>query len=126
MAASPEPAVKRHRFWIVIVAAVAVAAAAAFDWSRPANEQWSVRLFDHAVIGTYRTYFQPVTHRFIVCRFSPTCSAYGQMAIYAHGFPKGLWLMTKRIVRCNPWTKGGIDLVPPPRQQAPAAPPNEK
>ncbi|MDQ2919027.1 MAG: membrane protein insertion efficiency factor YidD, partial [Verrucomicrobiota bacterium] len=36
-------------------------------------------------------------------------------AMYTHGFPKGLWLTTKRICRCWPWTKmGTYDPVPPP------------
>jgi hypothetical protein len=120
--------VRKRRVWISIAAAVALAAAAVFDWSRPSYQQWSVRLFDRGVIGSYRTYIRPITKRFIVCRFNPTCSAYGQMAIYVHGFPKGMWLTTKRLVRCGPWTpRGTNDLVPPPRvPQPPHDAPNEK
>lgn len=102
----------------MIAAAVALAAAAVFDWSRPPHEQISVRVFDGAVIGTYRTFLRPVMRHLIVCRYIPTCSAYGQTAIYTHGFPKGFWLATKRIVRCNPWTpRGTADPVPPAQTQ---------
>jgi hypothetical protein len=108
----------RRRNWILIAAAVALAAAAVFDWSRPAYQQRSVRFFDRAVIGTYRTYLRPITRRFIVCRFQPTCSAYGQVAVYTHGFPKGLWLTTKRLLRCAPWTPSGTyDPVPVKQEQ---------
>ncbi|MBU0981513.1 membrane protein insertion efficiency factor YidD [Patescibacteria group bacterium] len=51
-------------------------------------------------------------HRFPggFCRFTPSCSAYSHTAIGRYGLIKGglkgLW----RIIRCNPWSKGGIDL----------------
>lgn len=46
------------------------------------------------------------------CRFYPTCSAYAVQAIQKHGAFKGLYLAVKRIFRCNPFHKGGIDPVP--------------
>ena len=46
------------------------------------------------------------------CRFYPTCSCYAMEAIEKHGPLKGLGLSLYRIIRCNPWSKGGIDLVP--------------
>jgi len=46
------------------------------------------------------------------CRFYPTCSEYGHQAIERHGLIKGGWLTTNRIIRCNPFNKGGIDEVP--------------
>lgn len=46
------------------------------------------------------------------CRFYPTCSAYAIEAIRKFGFLKGSWLAVGRILRCNPWNKGGIDYVP--------------
>jgi len=52
------------------------------------------------------------------CRFDPTCSAYACQAIEKHGVFKGLWLATKRLLKCHPWGKGGLDLVPVlPRNQ---------
>lgn len=46
-----------------------------------------------------------------VCRFYPTCSAYGLGSIQEQGFVKGSILTSWRILRCNPWSKGGFDEV---------------
>ena len=47
------------------------------------------------------------------CRFVPTCSEYMMQAIEIHGVIKGLMLGIWRILRCNPFGKGGYDPVPP-------------
>jgi uncharacterized protein len=46
------------------------------------------------------------------CRFEPTCSAYALEAIKKYGPGKGLYLAIKRILKCNPFFKGGYDPVP--------------
>lgn len=46
------------------------------------------------------------------CRFYPTCSEYTIEALHKHGIIIGLWLGLKRILRCNPFNKGGYDPVP--------------
>ena len=46
------------------------------------------------------------------CRFYPTCSNYALAALKKHGPLKGVYLSTKRILRCNPFCKGGYDPVP--------------
>ena len=46
------------------------------------------------------------------CRFVPTCSEYAVQALRKHGSLKGSWLTLKRILRCNPYCKGGADPVP--------------
>lgn len=51
------------------------------------------------------------------CRFYPTCSHYGREAFEVHGGIKGLWLTLKRVFRCHPFSKGGVDLVPDPVDQ---------
>lgn len=48
-----------------------------------------------------------------VCRFYPSCSAYGIEAVRTHGALKGGWLALRRIGRCHPWNPGGVDPVPP-------------
>ena len=45
------------------------------------------------------------------CRFIPTCSQYTYLAVEKYGVVKGLWLGIKRISRCHPWSKSGIDLI---------------
>jgi putative membrane protein insertion efficiency factor len=47
------------------------------------------------------------------CRYYPSCSAFACEAIGIHGIAKGLWLSVRRILRCNPWSEGGFDPVPP-------------
>ena len=46
------------------------------------------------------------------CRFYPTCSHYGYQAIYKHGVLKGVPLAVWRVLRCNPFNRGGYDPVP--------------
>ena len=46
------------------------------------------------------------------CKYYPTCSSYAMEAIQKHGSFKGIVLSTRRILRCNPFSKGGIDPVP--------------
>jgi len=53
--------------------------------------------------------------RYGCCRFEPTCSVYSYEAIEKHGLIKGLELSIWRVLRCNPWTKGGADPVPKKR-----------
>lgn len=46
------------------------------------------------------------------CKYIPTCSNYGIEAINRYGSLKGSYLTIKRIIKCNPFSHGGIDLVP--------------
>jgi putative membrane protein insertion efficiency factor len=46
------------------------------------------------------------------CRFYPTCSKYAQLAIEEHGLVVGLFLAVSRILRCHPFSEGGVDEVP--------------
>lgn len=46
------------------------------------------------------------------CKFYPTCSQYAMEAIEKHGIIKGGLLAVWRILRCNPFSKGGYDPVP--------------
>ncbi|WP_297556316.1 membrane protein insertion efficiency factor YidD [uncultured Actinomyces sp.] len=46
------------------------------------------------------------------CRYYPSCSNYAVKALEVHGPVKGLILATWRLLRCNPWSLGGVDHVP--------------
>ena len=46
------------------------------------------------------------------CKYQPTCSNYAIGVLENFGFFKGSYLMIKRIIKCNPWSKGGYDPIP--------------
>jgi putative membrane protein insertion efficiency factor len=49
------------------------------------------------------------------CRFYPSCSEYAIQAIRAHGAVRGAWMGFLRLMRCQPFSRGGYDPVPEPR-----------
>ncbi|MBQ7129284.1 MAG: membrane protein insertion efficiency factor YidD [Clostridia bacterium] len=63
------------------------------------------------LVKTYKKIISPIKPP--CCRFSPTCSAYAVEALKVHGAVRGSYLSIKRILRCNPFCKGGADPVPP-------------
>lgn len=46
------------------------------------------------------------------CRFYPSCSHYAIDALKKYGAIQGVWLTTKRLLKCHPWHPGGYDKVP--------------
>lgn len=63
-----------------------------------------------APIRFYQRYISPAFPR--RCRYYPTCSSYAVQAIQQHGVGKGFLLAIWRVLRCNPYSAGGIDEVP--------------
>ena len=53
------------------------------------------------------------------CRYYPSCSAYAVEALRVHGAVKGTWLAVRRLLRCHPWSPGGVDHVPPRKGRGP-------
>ena len=45
------------------------------------------------------------------CRYHPSCSHYAEQAISSYGILRGLVLAAWRLLRCNPWSPGGLDPV---------------
>ena len=63
-----------------------------------------------ALVRFYRKNLSPLKPP--CCRYTPTCSQYAQQAIQKYGAIKGGYLALRRILRCNPFSKGGYDPVP--------------
>lgn len=66
-------------------------------------------------IRFYQTAISPHTRP--KCKYYPTCSHYTYEAIEIHGALKGAAMGLWRILRCNPWSKGGYDPVPQKRHK---------
>ena len=62
----------------------------------------------------YKSVLSPVLHVFSPsqCVYLPTCSEYAYVALVRFGPVRGSWLALRRLVRCNPFSKGGFDPVP--------------
>ncbi|MGI6642879.1 MAG: membrane protein insertion efficiency factor YidD [Bacillota bacterium] len=67
------------------------------------------------LISMYQTYISPLKGP--TCRYYPSCSQYARLAITIHGPIKGLFLSVWRVLRCNPFSYGGYDPVPPHRME---------
>ncbi len=67
------------------------------------------------LISFYRKHISPKTTP--CCRFEPTCSQYTLLAIKRFGFFKGTAMGMWRILRCNPFCRGGYDPVPEKKEK---------
>jgi uncharacterized protein len=65
------------------------------------------------LIRGYRAVISPLYGD--VCRYYPSCSAYGLGSVQQRGLLVGSALTAWRIVRCNPWSRGGVDEVRAPK-----------
>ena len=100
---------KKRAFAVLAVALIAIA----LDLRRPPSSQWSTA----AAVGSihlYQATLSPIYGKLgVQCRFTTTCSHYGEEAVRKYGVVHGGYLAAKRILRCGPWTPTGtIDLVP--------------
>ena len=63
-----------------------------------------------ALIDMYKKILSPIfEQKGIKCKYYPSCSEYMRQAIEKYGLIKGSFLGLKRIIRCNPFSKGGYD-----------------
>lgn len=70
---------------------------------------WFIKIYQKTLSLDHGPLKHHYPHGF--CRFYPTCSQYGIEAIQKHGIIKGGLKTIWRIMRCNPWNKGGNDPV---------------
>jgi uncharacterized protein len=75
---------------------------------------WPLRILIGLVRG-YRYLLSPWLGS--SCRFEPTCSAYALDALRSHGAAEGSYLTARRLARCHPWCRGGLDPVPETRSR---------
>lgn len=61
------------------------------------------------LLGVYKAVVSPFLPP--ACRFEPSCSDYTKQAVEKYGAFKGTWMGVKRILRCQPFCKGGHDPV---------------
>ncbi len=93
------------RVLLLLVVALAV------DFSRPPAEQLSARALLAGIHLYQRTLSPLMPGMGVRCRFTPTCSHYGEAVIAKYGALKGSALAAWRILRCGPWTPAGtVDL----------------
>ncbi len=62
------------------------------------------------LIKKYQKYISPL--KSTKCPYFPSCSEYGLLAVNRYGAFKGGFLALWRILRCNPFSRGGVDPVP--------------
>ncbi len=83
--------------------------------ARPGNSAlrspgtWPVFVLS-SLLRAYKRFLSPLLPP--SCRFTPTCSEYAIEAINRHGVVKGSFLACWRLLRCNPFCRGGYDPVP--------------
>ncbi len=70
-----------------------------------------------AFLTFYRKFLSPLKGK-PTCRFYPTCSLYAIRALREHGFIRGSFYTLGRLLRCQPFCRGGYD-PPPPHKRAP-------
>jgi uncharacterized protein len=69
----------------------------------------AVRSIVLAPVRVYQRAISPAIPR--RCKYHPTCSEYAVTAVRRYGILRGLVLATWRVLRCNPWSHGGVDFV---------------
>ena len=62
------------------------------------------------ILKLYKNFISPIIKAMgVECKYYPTCSEYAKLAIEKYGCVKGIYLSIKRVIKCNPFSKGGYD-----------------
>lgn len=88
-------------------------------WNGVRHRRWGVERMKRIMIKMIEFYRKNISSLkpAPTCRFIPTCSEYGIIAIERFGAFKGFFMTLWRFLRCNPWGKGGYDPVPEKKQK---------
>ena len=80
----------------------------------PAQEWSPLRALPATLLAWLLTAYRAVVSPLYgdVCKYYPSCSAYAVGAVQQHGLVKGSALTARRLARCHPWARGGVDDVP--------------
>ena len=86
----------------------------AFDHGEPVTPPGAKDGVFGLAFGVYKALVSPLFHAISPsrCLYLPTCSEYAVIAISTHGPLRGTGLAIWRVLRCNPFTRGGLDPVP--------------
>ena len=76
-------------------------------WHLPQNLMiFVIKLYQNTISPDHKGFLK-IFFPYGYCRFQPSCSEYSKQSFQKYGFWKGLMKSIWRIVRCNPWNKGG-------------------
>ena len=71
------------------------------------------KLIKRILFVILKLYQKAISPHFIpCCRFYPTCSEYAVQALDQFGVCRAIFLIGKRLLRCHPFAKGGVDFIP--------------
>jgi putative membrane protein insertion efficiency factor len=100
---------KKRAFAVAALVLIAIA----LDLRRPPSAQWSTA----AAVGSihlYQATLSPIYAKLgVQCRFTLSCSHYGEAVVQKFGVMRGGWMAAKRVLRCGPWTPMGTTDLPP-------------
>ena len=107
----------RRARWLLLAALLLLVG----DALRPPERQLGAKV----ALSGVRFYQRHLSHRLSggrgLCRFHPTCSNYGRLAVAEHGWAKGGALTAWRVLRCGPWAERGTVDFPPGTAPEPAS-----
>jgi len=81
-----------------------------FIWHIPRNLVIGLILVYQKLLSPDHSFWAKAVHIQGYCKYHPTCSEYAKQTFRKHGFMKGFLKGGYRVLRCNPWSDGGIDM----------------
>ncbi len=80
-----------------------------FIWHLPRNLLIFLISIYQKILSPDHSFWAKSIYQHGYCRFHPSCSEYGKQALKKYGFFKGFFKALYRVLRCNPWSDGGVD-----------------